>query len=136
MFKKLLLSLIVTVPVVAQAEWMYLGKDEEFTEYLEINRTVSTNDTLQYADTWLKLVVHTDLTKDGLAVGDYNLFKAQIKCKTLESALVAAYIYKKNKVIDSQVISYPEYTPIIPGSFGEDIAKIVCAALYGDTETY
>lgn len=136
MFKKLLLSLIVAVPVVAQAEWIRLGEDEEFTKYYEINRTVSTNDSLQYADTWLKLVVHTDLTKDGLAVGDYNLFKAQIKCKTLESALGAAYVYKKNKLIDSHVVSYPKYTPIIPGSFGEDIAEVVCAALYGDTETY
>ena len=35
MLKKLLLSLIIAVPVVAQADWMEWNKDDEFTTYID-----------------------------------------------------------------------------------------------------
>lgn len=50
MFKKLLLSLLVTVPVVAQAEWIVLDKGEEFTIYVDPDRTVATVKSLKHAE--------------------------------------------------------------------------------------
>lgn len=68
MFKKLLLSLLVTVPVVAQAEWIVLDKGEEFTIYVDPDRTVATVKSLRHAEAWFKAVVHNDLTKDGMGI--------------------------------------------------------------------
>ncbi len=57
MFKKLLLSLIIAVPVVAQADWVEWNKDDEFTTYIDPDRIVKTYETLQQAEVWLKMVV-------------------------------------------------------------------------------
>lgn len=131
MFKKLLLGLIIAVPVVAQADWMEWGKDDEFITYLDPDRTVKTYETLEQAEVWLKMVVHTDLSKDGLSIGDHRLLKYGVKCKTNELGLLAYYAYKKTKLIDSQIFRSPQYEPVIPDSKGENILYAVCDALYG-----
>lgn len=59
MFKKLLLGLIIAVPVIAQADWMEWSKDDEFVTYIDPDRTVKTYETLEQAEVWLKMVVHT-----------------------------------------------------------------------------
>jgi hypothetical protein len=82
MFKKLLLSLIIAVPVVAQADWVEWEKDEEFTTYLDPKRNVKTYETLEQAEVWLKMVVHTDLSKDGLGIGDHRWAVSKLKCNT------------------------------------------------------
>ncbi|WP_180107375.1 MULTISPECIES: surface-adhesin E family protein [unclassified Acinetobacter] len=135
MLKKLLLSLLVAVPVVAQADWMEWGKDDEFVTYIDPDRTVKTYETLEQAEVWLKMVVHTDLSKDGLSVGDHRLVKYGVKCRTNELGLLAYYAYKKTKLIDSYVFRSPQYEPVIPDSKGERILYVVCAALYGQEES-
>ncbi len=131
MFKKLLLSLLVTVPVVAQAEWLEFNKSEEFITYIDPDRIVATVESLQYGEAWLKMVIHTDLTKDGLGIGDYKLVKYKFKCSSNETSLAAVYAYKKGKVIDSYIASYDKYEPVIPESNGESMAFVVCRVLYG-----
>lgn len=133
MFKKLLLSLLITVPAIAQAEWMYWGKDDEYSTYIDPERTVKTYESLQQAEVWLKMVVHTDLSKDGLSVGDHKLLKYGVKCRTNELGFLAYYAYKKTKLIDSYVFRTPNYEPAIPDSKGENILKYVCTALYDNT---
>lgn len=81
------------------------------------------------------MVVHTDLSKDGLSVGDHRLVKYGVKCRTNELGLLAYYAYKKTKLIDSYVFRSPQYEPVIPDSKGEDILNVVCAALYGEEES-
>ena len=136
MLKKLLLSLLVAVPVVAQADWMEWGKDDEFVTYIDPDRTVKTYETLEQAEVWLKMVVHTDLSKDGLSVGDHRLVKYGVKCRTNELGFLAYYAYKKTKLIDSYVFRSPQYEPVIPDSKGEEILYVVCAALYGQEESW
>ncbi|WP_180108645.1 surface-adhesin E family protein [Acinetobacter sp. YH12147] len=135
MFKKLLLSLIIAIPVVAQADWMEWNKDDEFTIYLDPKRTVKTYETLEQAEVWLKMVVHTDLSKDGLSVGDHRLVKYGVKCKTNELGLLAYYAYKKTKLIDSYIPRSTQYEPVIPDSKGESILNIVCYVLYGQDDS-
>ncbi|HGI7032727.1 TPA: surface-adhesin E family protein [Klebsiella aerogenes] len=130
MFKKLLLSLIVSVPVVAQADWIEWSSDDEYTTYLDPARTVKTYESLEQAEVWIKMVVHTDLSKDGLSVGDHRLAKYGVKCKTNELGFLAYYSYKKTKLIDSYVFRSPQYEPVIPDSKGENILNLVCAMLY------
>lgn len=119
-------------PVFAYAEWIEIIEDEEFTTYMDPARITKTYETLEYADFWLKMVVHTDKTKDGLSVGDHRLVKYSVKCKTNELALKAYYAYKKTKLIDQYVFNVPKYKPVIPDSKGEDFTNIVCGILYGD----
>ncbi|MDV4317052.1 surface-adhesin E family protein [Acinetobacter indicus] len=135
MFGKLLLSLIIAIPVVAQADWMEWNKDDEFTTYIDPKRTVKTYETLEQAEVWLKMVVHTDLSKDGLSVGDHRLVKYGVKCKTNELGLLAYYAYKKTKLIDSYIPRSTQYEPVIPDSKGESILNIVCYALYGQDDS-
>ena len=135
MLKKLLLSLIIAVPVVAQADWMEWNKDDEFTTYIDPDRIVKTYETLQQAEVWLKMVVHTDLSKDGLSVGDHRLVKYGVKCKTNELGLLAYYAYKKTKLIDSYIPRSTQYEPVIPDSKGESILNIVCYVLYGQDDS-
>ena len=130
-----LLSLIIAVPVVAQADWVEWNKDDEFTTYIDPKRTVKTYETLEQAEVWLKMVVHTDLSKDGLSVGDHRLVKYGVKCRTNELGFLAYYAYKKTKLIDSYVFRSPQYEPVIPDSKGEEILYVVCTALYGEEES-
>ena len=132
MFKKLLLSLLVTVPVVAQAEWIVLDKGEEFTIYVDPDRTVATVKSLKHAEAWFKAVVHNDLTKDGMGIGDFRLMKYKFKCDTNELSLDASYDYRTGKQIDSYVARYNVYSSAIPETKGELMAFVVCGYLYGE----
>ena len=119
----------------AQADWMEWNKDDEFTTYIDPDRIVKTYETVQQAEVWLKMVVHTDLSKDGLSVGDHRLVKYGVKCRTNELGFLAYYAYKKTKLIDSYVFRSPQYEPVIPDSKGEEILYVVCTALYGEEES-
>lgn len=135
MFKKLLLSLLVAVPVIAQAEWLELSNDKEYKSYIDPDRTVSTSSSLQQAETWIKMIIHTDLSKDGLSVGDHKMAKYKVKCNSNEIGLAAVYAYKKTgQMINSYVPSYVNYEPVIPESKGEFMAYVVCNYLYGEAE--
>jgi hypothetical protein len=132
MLKTLLTTItIMCITNLAHAEWIAFDTDEEYTTYIDPTRTVSKYDSLQQGETWLKLVIHTDLTKDGLSVGDYKLLKYGFKCKSSELGLLAFYSYQKSKLYDSYVFNYPKYEPAIPDTKGETILYAVCAGLYG-----
>lgn len=136
MFKKILFSLTFCLPVVAQAEWTQLSSSDEYVTYIDPVRTKATQQSLKYAETWVKMVIHTDLTKDGLSVEDYKLAKYKIKCESNEIGLAAYYEYKKSgKLNYSEVPSYITYEPAIPESRGENMAVVVCQYLYGDEQS-
>lgn len=133
MFKKILLSLIFAVPIVAQADWIKLSDGSEYTYLMDPDRIVSTSQSLKYAEAWLKLVIHTDLTKDGLSIGDYKLAKYKFKCNSSELGLVAHYSYKKSgQLVDSYKPSYAPYEPAIPDTHGEYLLEVVCSYLYDE----
>jgi hypothetical protein len=133
MFKKLLLSLIIAIPVVAQADWIKVADGSEYTYSLDPNRIVSTSDSLKYAEAWVKMVIDNDLTKDGLSVGDYKLAKYKFKCDTTELGLVGIYLYKKSgQLFDSYKPSYVAYEPAIPDTHGERLLEVVCDYLYNN----
>lgn len=129
MFKKLLLSVIIAAPVIAHADWIKIDKDEEYTYYIDPERSRITNESLQYAETWIKSVIHTDLTKDGLSVGDHSMTKFNIRCTNKELALVASYRYKNGRVLNNYTPSYPTYKAAIPDSRGEFFVELVCDIL-------
>lgn len=129
MFKNLLLSLLFVAPV-AKAEWIEVDRDKETIFYMDPERIISTYDSLKYAETWVKQVIHTDVTKDGLAVGDYQLTKFNFKCNTNEFGIAAMYSYSKGKLINSDVARSVAFSPAIPDSRGEFVTYIVCKSLY------
>lgn len=135
MFKKLLLSLISVVPVVAQAEWIEMATSEEYTSYIDPKRIVATTKSLKYAETWIKMVIHTDLTKDGLSIGDYKLVKYKLKCDSREFGLAAIYDYKKTGQLNNSYIpNYIQYESVIPESRGELMSTVVCTSLFSEPE--
>lgn len=129
MFKKLLLSFFVAVPVIAQAEWVEIDKDDEYAYFIDPTRSRVTNSSLQYAETWIKQVIHTDLSKDGLSVGDHRLVKYEFRCRTREYTNPAVYSYKKSSVVDSYTPSYTTFKSVIPDSRGEFFLDQVCNGL-------
>ena len=131
MFKKLLVGLLITIPMVAQAEWLQVDKNDEFISYIDPARTVTTNESLKYAEAWLKLVIHNDIKQDGLAVGDYRLVKYKYRCNSSEASLMAVHSYKKSgDHIDSETFKYDEFKSVIPDSMGEFYYEAVCGYLF------
>lgn len=135
MFKKLLLSLLIAVPLVAQAEWIELDETDESLLLVNLDRTIATYPSLQYAETWVKEAIHTDKRKDGLGVGDFRMVKMSFKCNSNEYGLAALYHYKKTgKVIYSQELPYVTYKSVPPDSNGESLLYQVCNYVYGESE--
>lgn len=126
MLRIILLSLIIVVPGISQAKWVEIDQDEEFKYFIDPERSLITNDSLQYAETWIKQVIHTDLTKDGLSVGDHRLAKYNFRCNSRELSLAAVYDYRKGEVLNSYVPSYAKFKPAIPDSRGEFFLELVC----------
>lgn len=126
MLKKLLLGLIIVVPGIAQADWVEVDRDDESVFYMDPARAVFTNKSIGYAETWVKAVIHNDLTKDGLSVGDHRLTKFEFRCNGKELALAAVYEYKNGNVINSYIPSYKAFKPAIPDSRGEFFLDLVC----------
>lgn len=117
---------MVLIPTLAKAEWIEVDRDKEFTFYLDPARIVFTNKSSGYAETWIKAVIHTDLTKDGLSVGDHRITKFKFRCQSKELAIAAAYSYKNGSVQDSYIPSYPNFKPAIPDSRGEVFLDLIC----------
>lgn len=123
MFKKLLLSLIIAVPVVAQAEWIKITESDEREYYLNANNIVDKGATIEY---WVKSVIHTDSTKDGQGVGDHSMYRWSAKCNASEQGLLSYANYRGSKVIDSDSRSYASYRGVIPETIGETLFLIAC----------
>ena len=133
MFKKLLVGLLITIPMVAQADWVELTTNDEYTSYIDPERTISTSSSLKYAESWIKMVIHTDLTKDGLSVGDHKLVKYKFRCNSNELGLASIYFYKQTgQMISSYIPPYVKYESVIPESRGELMSDVVCNYLYSE----
>lgn len=133
MFKKLLLSSLLVIPIFTHADWLYFSEDDEYTAYIDPERITSSSKSVKYADFWIKMVIHTDITKDGLSVGDHKLVKYKMKCDSNEYAVAAVYHYKKSGTVNnSEVSTYPIFRLVIPDSRAEQMAKFVCGYLYGE----
>ena len=148
MFKKLLLSSLLVIPIFTHADWLYFSEDGEYTTYIDPERITSSSKSayftdlesitsssksVKYADFWIKMVIHTDITKDGLSVGDQKIVKYKMKCDSNEYAVAAVYHYKKSGMVNnSEVSTYPIFRLVIPDSRAEQMAKFVCGYLYGE----
>lgn len=134
MFKNLLLSLLVALPVAAQADWFKYLSTNEYDLLIDPARVTVSNENLKHAEAWVKQVVHTDLTKDTLAVGDYRLVKYHFKCQSNEMAVSAYYVYKSNgSLLVSDVIHYLTYSPAVPDSNGEFLKDLVCTKTFKES---
>ena len=127
MFKKLLLSLIVVVPVIAQAEWVEVTHTNERKFYLNGTYIKDNSDTVQY---WVKSIIYNDLTKDGQSVGDFSMYNLSGKCNSRETALFAVTdYYNDGRAFRSDSIPYASYSVAVPASVGESLLLMACAVV-------
>ena len=127
MFKKLLLSLIVVVPVIAQAEWVEITRTNEKKYYLNNTYIKDNSDIVQY---WVKSIIYNDLTKDGQSVGDHSMHNFLGKCNSRETALFAfTDYYNDGRVLKSDSTSYASYSVAVPESLGESLLLAACAVV-------
>ena len=127
MFKKLLLSLIVVVPVIAQAEWVEITRTNEKKYYLNNTYIKDNSDIVQY---WVKSIIYNDLTKDGQSVGDYSMQNFSGKCNSRETAFFAfTDYYNDGRVLRSDSRSYASYSVAVPESVGEFLLLAACAVV-------
>lgn len=116
------------------ASWIEYDKDKENTYYSDPERWVIKNESQQIIEVWVKSVIHTDLTKDGLAVGDHMLFRFSINCLDNSNALLSVISYKGGSILDSFHEKYPSYTPNLPDSRGEFLANVACKMSFNPDE--
>lgn len=111
----------------SDAGWLIISENIEFNYYANYNYVNSTH--YNQPEAWIKMVVHNDLKKDGLGVGDYKMMLIQYNCSNSTYKLIK-YVEYKNKtgdMIDSY--DFPSYTsanPIIPDTMGEPQLKWAC----------
>ncbi|MDY6531518.1 surface-adhesin E family protein [Acinetobacter faecalis] len=133
MFKKILLSLLITVPTITQAEWILIDKDEEYSYYIDPARTNVINNSQNIAETWIKSITHSHQMKNSASAVDYRLSKFRIKCKTTELLPIASYSYKNNKVVGTYKENTLHFTEVVPESRGEVFVSLVCKKLFNST---
>lgn len=126
---KILITVILlsTTSIASAASWNRVSESDERTFYLNTD-SLKRNGNIVSA--WTRSVIHTDLTKDGMSVGDYTQLRYIFNCKenTVTSDFYIEY-KASGKVINSESIQFPKYAPIIPDSIGEAVFETVCNAI-------
>ncbi len=127
----LLLSCLIS-PTYAANDWVYLTvtSDKEHKIYLNVK---SVKEVSQYGKTyvhaWTKWVVYKDISKDGLAVGDYDMRLNRVDCDNQMIGVAHVSSYKNGNLYGrSYAPSYIEMSDVIPDSIGESILNSACYA--------
>lgn len=126
MFKKLLLSLLIAIPVIAQAEWEEYSIDGERSYHVDLNRVKIVNEQAQIVSYWTKSVYYKDLTKDTMSVGDYYLTFYYGNCSDRTIAKTIFAIYNKNGDLRNTYNFPKNYEAVLPDSRGEVLLNTIC----------
>lgn len=133
MFNKLILICLLSgISFPSFAEWIEFDRDQEFTYSTNVETWNVKDKYNQVIEVWMKAHIHTDLTKDGLSIGDYNLYQYSIKCNERKLGIMAAAAYKNRKVLESQNVSYVKYDSILPDSRGDFLSRTVCNIVFNE----
>lgn len=126
MLKKLLLSLFLAVPVIAQAEWEEYAADEERSYNVDLNRVKVVNEQDQIITYWTKSIYYKDLTKDTMGVGDYLLTFYYGDCSNSTIAKTTFAIYNKNGDLRNTYNFPKNFEAVLPDSRGEVLLNVLC----------
>lgn len=111
--------------------WLAVSLSREFETYINFNYVEPLGSGLTQA--WLKHVVVNDLSKDGLALGDYTMVLSQFNCKNKTEKSVSYTDYDAKTGVSKRSYTYPSYTemkPPVPDSVGESQLESVCFFSY------
>lgn len=114
--------------------WLTVSLSREFETYINFNHVEPLPNGLTQA--WLKHVVVNDLSKDGLALGDYTMVLSQFNCKNKTEKSVSYTDYDAKTGLSKRSYTYPSYTemePPVPDSVGESQLESVCFFSYVKT---
>jgi hypothetical protein len=128
----LLFSFCLAPQVYAADGWIYLGStiDKEYGVYLNYPN-IKEQEYLgkTYVLAWTKWVIVTDLTRDGLSVGDYRMELDRYDCSEQKTGTVSVTNYKNGKMLGKTYnATYINMEYSIPDSIGEQVLKAVCYA--------
>lgn len=126
MFKKLLLSLFLAVPVIAQAEWEEYSADDERNYHVDLNRVKVVDEQAQIVTYWTKSVYYKDLTRDTMGVGDYYLTFYYGNCAASTIAKTVLAIYNKNGDLRDTYNLPKNFEAVLPDSRGEVLLNAIC----------
>lgn len=130
MFKKILLSLLITVPILAQADWEYYSEDDERNFYFDWKRVRLIDSNSKIISYWTRSVYHADLFKDTIAVNDYYLTYYLGNCAEGTLAIKSMALYDKNGNLRQQQSVPTTYNPVLPDSRGELLLNKFCAVVF------
>lgn len=108
-----------------KAGWLRVASSAEFETYVNYNYVETSSYDITKA--WVKRVVSNDISKDGLALGDYVMVQTIYNCKdkTYKDLYYASYNHKNGQVINSSTL-YKSYESPVPESVGEAQLDSVC----------
>lgn len=130
----LLLSASLAVMPAWANDWKLVGKNAEYELYIEPStiKTVQRNKiSPKYQQAWFKFYIHTDISKDGLRVGDYKLRYFQFDCAQQTLGLVSGIDYFQDGTIAKN--EHPpavDMKPVVPDSVGQGLADTICLDRY------
>lgn len=126
MFKNLLLSLFVTVPLITHAEWEEYSADSERKYHVDLNRVKTVDEQAKIVSYWTKSVYYKDLTKDTIGVGDYYLTLYFGNCSNNTIAKTLFALYKKNGDLRETYTFPQKFETVLPDSRGEVLLNAIC----------
>ena len=130
MFKKLLLSLIIAVPVVAEADWEFYSEDDQRNYYFDWERVKLIDSGSKIISYWTKSVYYADLVKDTIAVNDYYLTYYLGNCAEDTLAIKSLALYDKKGNLRQQNTLPTEFNPVLPDSRGEFLLNKLCTVAF------
>lgn len=114
--------------------WQFVGKNAEYELYIApttIKTIQRTQFAPKYQQAWFKFHIHTDLSKDGLRVGDYKLRYFQFDCAQQTLGLVKGIDYLQDgSIAKTEMPSNVEMKPIVPDSIGQGLSDAICLDKY------
>lgn len=146
MFKKLALltTTLLSFSQLHASDWFELSSDNERRHLVSLNymnpiQPSYTSNPATEIEIWVKSVIHNDLTKDGMTVGDYAMTLYKLNCKNQQMGLKQYATYtSQGKNLNSHTLSYINMTSPIPETVGARILIGGCAALdiYNNPQKY
>ena len=133
MFLLLFLLVGITSLSFAASDWQFITNSDEKVYGVDINSVgqVSEFPYQKYKKAWIKSVIQSDLTKDGMTIGDYSMMLYWADCNAKTIGLKTITHYKNNgKVVSDKGFSnaYVQMKDVIPETIGEGILDGICGS--------
>lgn len=123
--------ILISNSIFANEEWFEMGRTDESRYYLNVPSVKETNVYgKSVVQSWVKMVIFNDISKDGLSVGDYSMLLYQSNCDEETLGIKSITDYKKDRVFGRPTSnSYVQMKDVLPNSIGKAILEYSCAAL-------